>query len=220
MKSPCCQHEIVIHTDPKNTEYVIISGAQRKTEDFDVEDAETLLLPADEERDKLADPMYKLEHQEEDIRKKKEEEPVLVRLQRLSDSRHSDDYALNRALRDRLRSQKKRVAEEKKSARKMGLGVRLLPPSAEDAAAAASVKFASKFEKSRKDKRAAIKASSIFPESPSSASKDKLDLALKKRNIKAGAASMLMAGRVKPSSLQSVGSRSASTHVRVLARRK
>lgn len=48
MKSPCCKHEIVIQTDPKNTEYVIISGAQKKTEDYDVEDAETLLLPADE----------------------------------------------------------------------------------------------------------------------------------------------------------------------------
>ena len=47
--------------------------------------------------------MYRLEHQEEDLRKKKEAEPVLVRLQRLSDNRHSDDYALNRALRDRLR---------------------------------------------------------------------------------------------------------------------
>ncbi|KAL5208716.1 hypothetical protein ABZP36_033151 [Zizania latifolia] len=103
MKSPCCKQEIVIQTDPKNTEYVIISGAQKKTEDYDVEDAETLLLPADEERDKLADPMYKLEHQEEDLKKKKEAEPVLVRLQRLSDSRHSDDYALNRTLRDRLR---------------------------------------------------------------------------------------------------------------------
>lgn len=55
------------------------------------------------DRDKLADPMYRLEHQEEDLKKKKEAEPVLVRLQRLSDSRHSDDYALNRALRDRLR---------------------------------------------------------------------------------------------------------------------
>jgi hypothetical protein len=48
MKSPCCKHEIVIQTDPKNTEYVIIKGAEKKTEDFDVEDAETLLLPADE----------------------------------------------------------------------------------------------------------------------------------------------------------------------------
>ena len=48
-----------------------------------------------------------------------------------------------------------------------------MPPSAEDAAVAASVKFASKFEKSRKDKRASIKAASIFPESSSSASKGK-----------------------------------------------
>lgn len=48
MKSPCCKHLIVIQTDPKNCEYVIISGAQRKTEEFDVEDAETLELPADE----------------------------------------------------------------------------------------------------------------------------------------------------------------------------
>jgi coiled-coil domain-containing protein 130 len=87
------------------------------------------------------------------------------------------------------------------------LGVRLLPPSAEDAAAAASVKFASKFEKSRKDKRAAIKAASIFPESSTSASKGKLDLALKRRSIKAGVATALMAGRVKPSVLQAQGRR-------------
>jgi coiled-coil domain-containing protein 130 len=55
------------------------------------------------DRDKLVDPMYRLEHQEEDLKKKKEAEPAIVRLQRLSDSRHSDDYALNRTLRDRLR---------------------------------------------------------------------------------------------------------------------
>lgn len=48
MKSACCKHEIVIETDPKNCEYLIISGAHRKTEDFDVEDAETFELPADE----------------------------------------------------------------------------------------------------------------------------------------------------------------------------
>lgn len=48
MKSACCKHEIVIQTDPKNCEYVIISGAQRKTEEFDIEDAETFALPADE----------------------------------------------------------------------------------------------------------------------------------------------------------------------------
>lgn len=55
------------------------------------------------ERGKLADPFYRLEHQEEDLRKKKEAEPLLVRLQRVSDSRHADDYSLNRSLRARLR---------------------------------------------------------------------------------------------------------------------
>lgn len=48
MKSACCKHEIVIQTDPKNCEYVIISGARRKTEEYEAEDAETLVLPVEE----------------------------------------------------------------------------------------------------------------------------------------------------------------------------
>ena len=55
------------------------------------------------ERGKLADPFYRLEHEGEDLQKKKEAEPVLVRLQRVSDARHSDDYSLNKALRAQLR---------------------------------------------------------------------------------------------------------------------
>nr|XP_009409091.1 PREDICTED: coiled-coil domain-containing protein 130-like [Musa acuminata subsp. malaccensis] len=199
MKSACCKHEIVIQTDPKNCEYVIISGAQRKTEDYDIEDAETFALPADEERGKLADPFYRLEHQEEDLRKKKEVEPLLVRLQRVSDSRHADDYSLNRALRARLRNQKRRVEEEEGVSRRMGLGIRLLPPSEEDAAVTAAVRFASKFDRNRKNKRAAIMASSIFPDSSASASGSKRsELESKRRKIKATAASASLAGRVKP----------------------
>lgn len=202
MKSACCKHEIVIQTDPKNCEYVIISGAQKKTEDYDIEDAETLILPPDEERGKLADPFYRLEHGEKDMQKKKEAEPVLVRLQRVSDSRHSDDYALNKALRTQLRNQKKRVAEEEVASRKRGLGVRLLPASEEDAAVAASVKFSSKFERNRKEKRALIKAASIFPGSsgPSTSNAKRMELESKRRKIKAAAASSLLVGGFKPSS--------------------
>ena len=29
MKTPCCQNRIEIHTDPKNAEYVVVSGARR-----------------------------------------------------------------------------------------------------------------------------------------------------------------------------------------------
>ncbi|CAL9061327.1 unnamed protein product [Musa banksii] len=203
MKSACCKHEIVVQTDPKNCEYVIISGAQRKTEDYDIEDAETFALPADEVIGKLADPFYRLEHQEEDLRKKKEVEPLLVRLQRVSDSRHADDYSLNRALRARLRNQKRRVEEEEGVSRRMGLGIRLLPPSEEDAAATAVVRFASKFDRNRKNKRAAIMASSIFPDSSASASGSKRsELESKRRKIKATAASASLAGRVKPLSWQ------------------
>lgn len=201
MKSACCKHEIVIQTDPKNCEYVIISGARKKIEEFDVEDAETMLLPVDEERSKLADPFYRLEHQEEDIKKKKEAEPVLVRLQRVSDSRHSDDYALNKALRAKLRNQKKRVAEEEAASRKMGLGIRLLPASEDDAAAARRVKFAHKFDKNRKDKRALINAGSIFSGSSGSfSSKRRMELESKRRKINASAASNLLVGGFKPSS--------------------
>ncbi|KAH7569881.1 hypothetical protein JRO89_XS05G0012600 [Xanthoceras sorbifolium] len=202
MKSACCKHQIVIQTDPKNCEYVIISGAQRKTEEFDVEDAETFELPADEEKGKLSDPFYRLEHQEEDLLKKKQAEPVLVRLQKVSDARHSDDYALNKALRAQLRSQKKRVADEEAASRKLGLGLRLLPKAEEDAATAANVKFSSKFEKNRKEKRALIKSASIFPESsgPSMSIKKRRELEAKRRKISAGVASKLLTGTIKPSS--------------------
>ncbi|KAL6227684.1 hypothetical protein ACLB2K_001641 [Fragaria x ananassa] len=108
MKAACCKEEIVMQTDPKNCRYVIVSGAQQKTEDFDIEDAETLALPTDDERGMLADPFYRLEHQEKDLQKKKEAEPMLVRLRRISDQRHSDEYSLNKSLRAKLRSQKKK----------------------------------------------------------------------------------------------------------------
>ncbi|KAM7464381.1 hypothetical protein LguiA_032502 [Lonicera macranthoides] len=212
MKSACCKHEIVIQTDPQNCAYVIISGAQQKIEDYDTEDAGTLALPVDEERSKLADPFYRLEHQEEDLKKKKEEEPVLVRLQRVSDARHLDDYALNKSLRAKLRNQKKRIAEEEAASRKMGLSVRLLPASQEDAAAAASIKFASKFDRNREDKRALIKAASIFP--GSSSSTRWVDLESKRRKIKAATASNLLVGGFKPSSW-SQSAVSSSRHKRV-----
>ena len=48
MKSACCRHEIVIQTDTKNCEYVIIKGARRKIEEYHQVDAEILELPTDE----------------------------------------------------------------------------------------------------------------------------------------------------------------------------
>jgi coiled-coil domain-containing protein 130 len=48
LKAAWCGQEIVIQTDPKNTLYVIMSGAKQKTETYDEVDAETVLLPEQE----------------------------------------------------------------------------------------------------------------------------------------------------------------------------
>ncbi|XP_010499086.1 PREDICTED: coiled-coil domain-containing protein 130 [Camelina sativa] len=213
MKSPCCKHEIVIQTDPQNCEYVITSGAQKKVEEYDVEDAEIMELTAEEEKGKLADPFYRLEHQEVDLQKKKAAEPLLVRLQRVSDARHADDYSINRALRAQLRGHRKRVAEEEAASRKIGLGIRLLPKSEEDIKAASNVKFKTKFDKNRRDKRALIHASSIFPESSysmSSSSKKRMELEAKRRKISAASASSLLRGGFKASALSKTPSTSKS----------
>ncbi|KAL8139544.1 hypothetical protein V2J09_005565 [Rumex salicifolius] len=206
MKSACCQHQIVIQTDPKNCEYVIMSGARKKVEEYDVDDAETMELPATEEKGKLADPFYRLEHQEEDMKKKKEAEPILVRLQRISDSRHSDDYSRNKALRAQLRSQRKRVAEEEAASRGKGLSIRLLPACEEDSKLASRMKFASKFDKNTKNKRALISSSSIFGGLSSSSDKKRMELESKRRKISAIAASNLLSGGFKSSSLTRIAS--------------
>ncbi|CDY16139.1 BnaA09g28730D [Brassica napus] len=178
MKAPCCKQEIVIQTDPQNCEYVITSGAQKKVEEYDVEDAETMELTAEEEKGKLADPFYRLEHQEVDLQKKKAAEPLLVRLQRVSDARHADDYSLNKALRAQIRGHRKRVAEEEAASRKLGLGIRLLPKSEEDVAAASNSSY-----------------------SMSASSKKRLELEAKRRKICAASASSLLSGGFKASSL-------------------
>jgi len=210
MKAPCCGQEIVIQTDPKNTLYVIMSGAKEKTVTYDEVDAETTLLPEKEERGKLADPFYKLEHEGEDTAKGKKQAPLLVRLQEAADMKHFDSYARNKALRAQLRSQKKRVAAEEVEAQKLGLAIRLLPPSREDGVQAASVKFANKFGLNQRSKRAAIQADSIFSSeaskhstttsgsSPASALRQKLDLLAKRRRVNAAGAKDILCSRVKP----------------------
>jgi len=101
-----------------------------------------------------------------------------------------------------LQSQKKRVAEETAHSRKRGLGIRLLPASKEDTEMAAKIKFSSRFEMNRRDKRAAINASSIFSDSSYSKSTDKrLELLAKRRKINATAAHSSLCGKFKPSSI-------------------
>eukprot|EP00898_Chlorokybus_atmophyticus_P007695 jgi/Chlat1/7927/Chrsp68S07358 len=173
MKAPCCRQTIEIHTDPKNAEYIVVQGAERKIETYEAVDAEVLEL-ADKER--LNDPLARLEHVEDDARRAQEEAPRLARIQRMNAERHGQDYSRNKALRKTLRDQKKRVAAEESEARAKGLAIRLLPAATSDAEQASATVFASAdprrespFVQKRAVKRAAIRASSIFAPSSNSA---------------------------------------------------
>jgi coiled-coil domain-containing protein 130 len=128
-----------------------------------------------------------------------------------------------------LQEQKKRVAEETAEARRKGLGLRLLPASKEDAEAAVRVRFGpsngSAFDENRKKRRAAIRASSIFPDVKSgkeaAAEKRKTDasderrrkaeLLSKGRSIDAFGVSRLLSGSVKRSQ-PADGSRPSKKH--------
>ncbi|KAI5054703.1 hypothetical protein GOP47_0029848 [Adiantum capillus-veneris] len=213
MKAACCRQEIVIQTDPQNCEYVIISGAQKKTEEYDPDDAGTLMLSSDADKGKLADPFYRLEHLGEDAQRAKVAEPLLVRMQRVSKVKHENDYSLNRSLRARLREQKERVKAETDHSKKLGLGIRLLPPSKEDAEEASRTKFPHKFEANQKQKRAAIIASSIFSQESGkrnravAGSEEKLLLLAKRRRMDVAAAHRNLIGRcIAPLSKPRIGS--------------
>eukprot|EP00958_Prasinococcus_capsulatus_P015854 scaffold1717_cov377-Prasinococcus_capsulatus_cf.AAC.7 len=105
---------------------------------------------------------------EGDRKKAESQLPELTRMKGKQDRKHKDDYTANKALRRAMRGQRKEVQQLKAEGARMGLGVALLPHSPEDAAAARQVRFGSidgkGFERSLQKRRAAIRASSIFPQ--------------------------------------------------------
>jgi len=53
MKCHLCDNYIEIQTDPKGCDYVVVSGATRKNEEWEAEDNETIKLKSDEEAQKM-----------------------------------------------------------------------------------------------------------------------------------------------------------------------
>ncbi|KAI9033351.1 hypothetical protein DFJ74DRAFT_652151 [Hyaloraphidium curvatum] len=141
MKCHLCSHWIEIHTDPKNAEYVIASGARRKVETYTSEDAGVIALPTPEEAALLAaDPIHRLEHQVLDNKKGEDARPHLARLLEAQDRTWSDPYLLNRVLRADNRVRRKAEAaeegERKEVQDRLNLAIPVLAPSAADAEAA------------------------------------------------------------------------------------
>ena len=151
-----CANEIVIETDPKNTEYNVAKGAVRKVESYSAEDAGTIEMIGKDERNKIeADPFTKLEHKQGEMAKSVDQRPRVAQIKAMSDSKHGDDYSSNQALRRKFRKEKKIIkqVEEQRERDIARVGVSILPLTREDKALAAAVRFHAPLSASERSKQ-------------------------------------------------------------------
>lgn len=172
MKCHLCVNYIEMQTDPANCDYVIVSGAQRKEERWDMADNEQVLTTEHEKKQKLeTDAMFRLEHGEADRSTLKKALPTLSHIQE-AQSAWKDDFALNSMLRKRFREKKKAMQEEEERDQalqaKASLAIPLVPETEDDRRLAALLKFHTldSYEDKQKLKRTEIISRSWFPTAP------------------------------------------------------
>uniref|UniRef100_A0A0L8GWL1 Coiled-coil domain-containing protein 130 n=2 Tax=Octopus bimaculoides TaxID=37653 RepID=A0A0L8GWL1_OCTBM len=107
MKCHLCDNYFEIQTDPKNHDYVILSGARRKEQRWDPKENEQI-VPEDKDTQKklVKDAMYKLEHGSDDKQKLLTGLPSLAELEEKQEV-YKDDFILNSLARGKFREHKK-----------------------------------------------------------------------------------------------------------------
>ncbi|GAA6222212.1 coiled-coil domain-containing protein 130 [Lates japonicus] len=168
MKCHLCVNYIEMQTDPATCDYVIVSGARRKEERWDMAENEQILTTERTEKEKLeTDAMYKLDHGGKDKEKLRKALPSLSEIQD-HQSGWKDDFQLNSALRRKFRTEKKVLAEqeEKDNAVRMrtNLSIPLLPEKDEDKKLAALLTYQApdSYEDKQYSKRKEISSRSWF----------------------------------------------------------
>ncbi|XP_057698910.1 probable splicing factor YJU2B isoform X2 [Corythoichthys intestinalis] len=172
MKCHLCVNYIEMQTDPAACDYVIVSGASRKEERWDMADNEQILTTEREEKEKLeTDAMFKLDHGGKDKEKLIKALPSLLELQD-HQAGWKDDFQLNSALRRKFRTEKKLMVEkeEKDDAvrARTNLSIPLLPERKEDQRLAAllSLQTPESCEDRQRGKRQEISSRSWFNTTP------------------------------------------------------
>ncbi|XP_058863971.1 probable splicing factor YJU2B [Acipenser ruthenus] len=169
MKCHLCVNYIEMQTDPASCDYVIVSGAQRKEERWDMKDNEQILTTEHSEKEKLeTDPMFKLEHGSQDRGKLQRALPSLSHIQEKQEA-WRDDFQLNSALRRKFRDEKKVIKEESERdgalLSKACLSIPLVKETEDDKRLASllTLHSADSYEDRQRLKRREISARSWFP---------------------------------------------------------
>ncbi|XP_015759660.1 PREDICTED: coiled-coil domain-containing protein 130 homolog [Acropora digitifera] len=167
MKCHLCDNHFEIETDPKNCDYVIVSGARRKEERWDPSATETVELTDREDAKKMAtDPMYKLEHGVKDQQKSKAVQPTLDQLQEVQ-SVWKDDYAANQLLRKKFRVQKHELKAQEMIDNELkergALDITLVPERLEDVERAKNIRYIGEgFDEHRRKRRFEVNSRPMF----------------------------------------------------------
>ncbi|XP_078354041.1 coiled-coil domain-containing protein 130 homolog [Oculina patagonica] len=167
MKCHLCDNHFEIETDPKNCDYVIVSGARRKEERWDQSATEAIALTDKEDVKKMAvDAMFKLEHGVQDEQKSKEVLPTLEELKEVQ-SVWSDDYAANQLLRKRFREEKREIkveaAKDSELKERGALDIALVPERSEDIELARRIRYHGQgFDAHRRKRRTEVNTRPLF----------------------------------------------------------
>ncbi|KAG1054244.1 hypothetical protein G6F43_003726 [Rhizopus delemar] len=146
MRCHLCNNWIEIHTDPKNTAYVVVSGARKKVEEWDPKETEVLEFQDEKVKEELeSNPMYRLEHGLLDKKVMDDSVPRISQLVDLNEQQWADPYTKSQKLRKRFREEKKkeRLAreEDEKIRDKHSLHIDLLPETVSDTIQAKSIEY-------------------------------------------------------------------------------
>jgi coiled-coil domain-containing protein 130 len=148
MKHPACGGWIEIHTDPKNTAYVVTEGGKARDfgEDRVREGEEGVpILSAEERERRRQDAFAVLEDKKQDKVQEKEQGKRIIELLEVRDQHWDDPYEANKRLRKTFRTERKVREKEhdysEKLRDRMGLDVELMPENDEDRRHATLIEF-------------------------------------------------------------------------------
>ncbi|ORX50109.1 DUF572-domain-containing protein [Hesseltinella vesiculosa] len=173
MKCHLCNQWIEIHTDPKNTEYVVVSGAKRKVEHWTPDKDDGLVQFTDESvKEKMAeDPFFRLEYGIMDQAAGKSHLPVLTQLQQLNESQWSDPYTQSQRLRRKFRDEKKQLQQAQNDTNKLkdkhSLQIDLVPASEQDSQVAEAIDFSGEQHSKLDDRKRQVATATLFTPLPS-----------------------------------------------------
>lgn len=148
MKHTTCGGWIEIHTDPKNTAYVVVAGGRKRDtgEDKEPQPGEIVLRGYGQDHDPAEkDPFAKLEGKIEDKRRAQTESSRILELQERQSRDWEDPYEKSKRLRRTFRAERKGLekleANREALKEKMSLGIDLVDETEEDRQRAGMVDF-------------------------------------------------------------------------------